>query len=238
VDVTKIRKDVVIYGRPKSGKTTLALSYATEKPTVVFSPDRGTNWINGDFETIDVTSFQQLILKLEKFLQQNDNDKPVNKKPVLVVDGLSKVYDWALYDAVAAGDKQGVRRAGPGMPVLQDYGSANSIMGRFFYLVRSYAGNVTMICQEKTAQDDEGETVIGPQLPAKLTTNLLADADMIIYQYVTKGNKEKPPQYISRVAPRSDLLCGVRSATYDGTPAAFANTNLNTIFEKVWNNED
>lgn len=197
-----------IYGRPKVGKTTLALNGTNPRDTLVINADCGLTAIDTTGMTIwdDVSS-----TTLAKRLSQKDL-RPFRR---IVVDTATSLYESLLLEA-----------AGGRAPNQGTYGQANTILGQILRQLRSTRADVIIICQEKVVkptedwapEDDEEESVasVAPDLPPGASKTLLAMSDVIGRLYtVHTANGVKRKLWLT---PTPGVVAGSRSAkAYPGS---------------------
>lgn len=191
-----------IYGRPKVGKTTLALNGADPGKTLVIDADCGLTAIDTTGMTVleDVSS-----TTLSKRLTQCD----LQAFKRIVVDTATSLYEALLLEA-----------AGGRSPNQGTYGQANTTLGQVLRQLRSSRADVIIICQEKVVkptedwapEDDEEESVasVAPDLPPGASKALLAMSDVIgrLYAARTMGG----PKRKLWITPTPGVVAGARSA--------------------------
>lgn len=191
-----------IYGRPKVGKTTLALNGADPRNTLIINADYGLTAIDTAGMTVweDVSS-----AALAKRLSQKD----LRLFRRVVVDTATSLYESLLLEA-----------AGGRIPNPGTYGQANTILGRILRQLRSTRADVVVTCQEKVVkptedwapEDDEEESVasVAPDLPSGASKTLLAMSDVIGRLYtVSAASGLKRKLWIT---PTPGVVAGARSA--------------------------
>ncbi|WNM75081.1 AAA-ATPase [Microbacterium phage Morrigan] len=201
---------ITIYGRPKVGKTTLALKDAPKGKTAIFSADRGLRGINTTGMTI-----------LEDLSTRNIN-KTVNgtflaKHQRFVIDTATSLH--ALFQQESAG--------GAGAQIRkQDFGTANNGLATLIRTLRDSGKDVIILAQERLilpnedwASDDDDEdaaVMTTVDLSAGAASAVLQMSDAIGRLYIAHVN-DKPVRRLW-LGPSSSIVAGARSDTYHGTP--------------------
>ncbi|UVK59253.1 AAA-ATPase [Microbacterium phage Quartz] len=201
---------ITIYGRPKVGKTTLALKDAPKGKTAVFSADRGLRGINTQGMTI-----------LEDLSTRNIN-KTVNstflsKHQRFVIDTATSLH--SLFQQESAG--------GPGAQIRkQDFGTANNGLATLIRTLRDSNKDVIVLAQERlilpnedwvSEDDDEDAAVMTTvDLSAGAASAVLQMSDAIGRLYIAHVN-DKPVRRLW-LGPSSSIVAGARSERYTGTP--------------------
>ncbi|QKN87795.1 AAA-ATPase [Microbacterium phage Nebulous] len=209
---------ITIYGRPKVGKTTLALKDAPAGKTAVFSADRGLLGINTRGMTIleDLTS---------RSINKTVNSTFLAKHQRFVVDTATSLH--TLFQQESAG--------GPGAQIRkQDFGVANNALATLIRTLRDSGKDVIVLAQERfilpgqglgadgkqewTPEDeDEDQTaMITVDLSAGAASALLQMSDAIGRLYIANVN-DKPVRRLW-LGPSASIVAGARSDTYHGTP--------------------
>lgn len=195
-----------IYGRPKVGKTTLALKDAPKGATAILSADQGLVGIDtAGFTVIEDLSSSNLNKTLSpSFLKKHKR---------IVVDTATSLH--AVFLTEASGGK----------PASQaHYGAANNAMAT---LLRSIRGNeVIVLAQEKlilpnedwASEDVDEDTGVMTtvDLSPGAASALLQMSDVIGRLYIAHVN-DKPVRRIW-LGPSSSIVAGARSKVYHGTP--------------------
>lgn len=209
---------ITIYGRPKVGKTTLALKDAPKGKTAIFSADRGLLGIDTQGMTI-----------LEDLSSRNIN-KTVNssflaKHQRFVIDTATSLH--LLFQQESAG--------GPGAQIRkQDFGIANNGLASLVRTLRDSNKTVIVLAQERFTlpgqglgedgkqewtpedEDEEQSAMISVDLSAGAASALLQMSDAIGRLYIANVN-DKPVRRLW-LGPSASIVAGARSDKYHGTP--------------------
>lgn len=201
---------ITIYGRPKVGKTTLALKDAPKGKTAVFSADRGLRGIDTTGMTV-----------LEDLSTRNINKTLTSaflaKHQRFVIDTATSLH--SLFQQESAG--------GPGAQIRkQDFGTANNGLATLIRTLRDSGKDVIVLAQERLvlpnedwASDDDDEdaaVMTTVDLSAGAASAVLQMSDAIGRLYIAHVN-EKPVRRLW-LGPSSSIVAGARSDTYHGTP--------------------
>jgi len=209
---------ITIYGRPKVGKTTLALKDANKPKTAVFSADQGLLGI----DTKGMTILEDLG---SRSINKTVNSTFLAKHERFVVDTATSLH--MLFQQESAG--------GPGAQIRkQDFGVANNALATLIRTLRDSKKTVIVLAQERftlpgqglgadgkqewTPEDeDEDQTaVISVDLSAGAASAILQMSDAIGRLYIANVN-DKPVRRLW-LGPSASIVAGARSDTYHGTP--------------------
>jgi hypothetical protein len=204
-----------IYGRPKVGKTTLALKGAVKNKTAILSADRGLVGI----ETAGYTVVEDLsTANLNKVI----NSRFLAQHERIVVDTATSLHGLFLMEA------------GSGKASQQAYGVANNGLATLLRTLRDEKKEVIVTAQEKLIMpgqglgsdgkedwspedDDEDMTVMTTvDLPPGAASALLQLSDVIGRLYIAHVNG-KPVRRLW-LGPSSSIIAGARSKVYHGNP--------------------
>lgn len=209
---------ITIYGRPKVGKTTLALKDAPKGKTAVFSADRGLLGIN----TAGLTILEDLS---SRTINKTVNSTFLAKHQRFVVDTATSLH--TLFQQESAG--------GPGAQIRkQDFGVANNGLATLVRTLRDSGKDVVVLAQERftlpgqglgddgkqewNTEDEDEETgvQISVDLSAGAASALLQMSDAIGRLYIANVN-DKPVRRLW-LGPSASIVAGARSDKYHGTP--------------------
>lgn len=197
-----------IYGRPKVGKTTLALKEAPKGKTAILSADQGLIGIETDgFTIIEDLSTKNLNKELSAAF--------FKKHQRIVVDTATSLH--GIFLAEASGGK----------PASQaHYGAANNGMATLLRTLRDEKKEVIVLAQEKLIlpnedwqsedMDEDTGVMTTVDLSPGAASALLQMSDVIGRLYIAHVN-EKPVRRLW-LGPSSSIVAGARSKKYQGTP--------------------
>lgn len=209
---------ITIYGRPKVGKTTLALKDAPKGKTAVFSADQGLLGIN--------TSGMTIVEDLgTRSINKTVNSAFLAKHQRFVIDTASSLHQ--LFQQESAG--------GPGAPIRkQDFGNANNGLATLLRTLRDSKKDVIVLAQERLIlpgqglgddgkqewtpedEDEEQGVMTTVDLSQGAAGILLQMSDAIGRLYIAHVN-DKPVRRLW-LGPSAHIIAGARSDTYHGTP--------------------
>ncbi len=213
-----------IYGKPKVGKTTLALKDAPKGKTAIISSDQGLIGIDTSGFTVveDVSS---------KSLKKLITPAWLTKHERIVVDTATSLHGGFLEEAAGA--------AGFATPRKQDYGTANSQLASLLRTLRNSKKEVIVLAQEKmilpnedwmSEDDDEDEAVqVTVDLSPGAASALLQLSDVIGRLYIAHVN-EKPVRRLW-LGPSASIMAGARSRTYQGKPPYLKQPSIGRLNE-------
>lgn len=200
---------ITVYGKPKVGKTTLALKGAPKGKTAVLSSDQGLVGIDTTGITIEedvsVRNLRKLV-KTPAFTQKNQR---------IVIDTATSLYAEILSDI-----------AGGGAPTLQHRGIANNEFALLLRGLRNGKQQVIVLAQEKMVMptedwvsDDDDEDItasVTADLPQGPHNTLMQMSDAIGRLYVANVDDKMVRRLW--LTPTPNIVAGTRSLTYNGKP--------------------
>ncbi|QIG58123.1 AAA-ATPase [Microbacterium phage CaptainRex] len=209
---------ITIYGRPKVGKTTLALKDAPKGKTAIFSADRGLLGI----DTQGMTILEDLSTRT---INKTVNSSFLAKHQRFVVDTATSLH--LLFQQESAG--------GPGAQIRkQDFGNANNALATLIRTLRDSNKTVIVLAQERFTlpgqglgedgkqewtpedEDEEQSAMISVDLSAGSASALLQMSDAIGRLYIANVN-DKPVRRLW-LGPSASIVAGARSDKYHGNP--------------------
>jgi len=198
-----------IYGRPKVGKTTMALKDAPKGKTGIISADQG-------LIGIDTTGFNVEEDMSAKNLTKLMNGTFLRSHTRILVDTATALHADMMFEM----------NRGAGSTQAQ-YGVANSaVLALVRQLRNEKAKQSIIIAQEKLilpnedwmSEDDDEDTGVMTtvDLSPGAASGLLQMSDVIGRLYIANVN-DKPVRRLW-LGPSSSIVAGARSKTYHGTP--------------------
>lgn len=198
-----------IYGRPKVGKTTMALKDAPKGKTAIFSGDQG-------LIGIDTTGFEVIEDLSTRNINKIMTGAFLKKHQRFVLDTATSIHGAFLSEAAG----------GMATPRKQDYGTANNGLATLLRTLRDEKKQVIVTAQEKLIlpnedwapeDDDEDAAVMTTvDLSPGAASALLQMSDVIGRLYIAHVN-DKPVRRLW-LGPSGSIVAGARSKTYHGTP--------------------
>lgn len=199
---------ITIYGRPKVGKTTLALKDAPKNKTLVISSDQGLIGI----DTAGITVEEDVSIKNLRKLPKSTAARSASR---IVIDTASSLYAEILNEL-----------AGGGTPTLQQRGIANTEFATLLRELRNTKKDVIVLAQEKIilptedwVSDDDDEEVtasVTVDLPQGPHNALLQLSDVIGRLYI--ANVDDKMLRRLWLTPTPNINAGARSKIYTGKP--------------------
>lgn len=211
---------ITIYGRPKVGKTTLALKDAPKGKTAVLSSDHGLIGIDTSGFTV-VEDLSQRNLNKQVFASAF-----LNRHNRFVVDTATSLYGEFLSEI-----------AGGGTPSLNQRGIANTGFATLLRTLRNTGKEVVVTVQEKMVtptedwapEDDDEELTasVTPDLSTGPHSILMQMSDVIGRLYVANVNDRTVRRLW--LTPTPGIVAGARSKTYNGKPPYLKQPSINGL---------
>ena len=212
---------VTIYGRPKVGKTTLALKDAPKGKTAILSADQG-------LVGIDTTGFTIIEDLSTRNLNKTLTSQFLAKHTRVVVDTATSLHGIFLNEA--AGGKQASQA---------NYGAANNGLATLIRTLRDEKKQTIVLAQEKLIipndewapeDDDEDAAVMTTvDLSPGAASAVLQMSDAIARLYIAHVNG-KPVRRLW-LGPSSSIVAGARSRTYQGNPPYLKQPSIGRLNE-------
>lgn len=214
---------ITIYGRPKVGKTTLALKDAPKNKTAVFSADRGLRGV----DTSGMTVLEDLSTKT---INSTVNASFLAKHQRFVIDTASSLH--SLFQQESAG--------GPGSQIRkQDFGAANNGLATLIRTLRDTDKDTIVLAQERlilpnedwsSDDDDEDEAVMTTvDLSAGAASAVMQMSDAIGRLYIAHVNDKAVRRLW--LGPSSSIVAGARSMSYSGKPPYLTKPSIGRLKE-------
>lgn len=209
-----------IYGKPKTGKTTMALKTAPRGKTAVLNADDGLVGI----DTKGITVVNDL--SSDNLNNTVMSGSFLKKHELIVIDTATALYDQMLYEA-----------NGGKTPSLQSRGAVNNAFATLLRSLKGDGRDVIVVCQEKmvqptedwVAEDDEEEQTasVSVDLPQGAAKSLVTMSDVIGRLYMANVNDH----YVRRLwlAPTPGIVAGARSAKYHGKPPFLTKPSISRL---------
>lgn len=209
-----------IYGKPKTGKTTMALKTAPRGKTAVLNADDGLVGI----DTKGITVVNDL--SSDNLNNTVMSGSFLKKHELIVIDTATALYDQMLYEA-----------NGGKTPSLQSRGAVNNAFATLLRTLKGDSRDVIVVCQEKmvqptedwVAEDDEEEQTasVSVDLPQGAAKSLVTMSDVIGRLYMANVNDN----YVRRLwlAPTPGIVAGARSAKYHGKPPFLTKPSISRL---------
>lgn len=216
-----------IYGKPKTGKTTMALTGAPKGKTAVLNADDG-------LIGVDTTG----ITVVDNLSSTNINKEVLNptflkKHRRIVIDTATAMYEQMLIEA-----------NGGKTPTLQSRGAVNNAFATLLRTLKGDGREVIVVCQERMVQptedwvsedDDEEQTAsVSVDLPQGASKSLVTMSDMIGRLYIANvGDKYTRRLWLT---PTPGIVAGARSNRYQGKPPYLTRPTISRVNQLLgWN---
>lgn len=209
-----------IYGKPKTGKTTLALTDHPKGRTAVLNADDGL--IGIDTEGITVVND----LSAESLNKEVMTPQFLKKHDRIVIDTATAMYESML--VFANGGKT---------PSLQSRGVVNNAFATLLRGLKGAGRQIIVLCQERmvaptedwVSEDDEEEMTasVTVDLPQGAAKSLVTMSDVIGRLYI--ANVDGKYRRRLWLTPTPGIVAGARSASYKGRPPYLSNPSLDRL---------
>lgn len=170
--------NVLIYGNPGAGKSTIALSAPNP---VLLDFDGGAHRINAAHQvvTLPVSSWEEV--------QQVIKDGELNEFSTIVIDTAGKMLDCMASYIMRTDPKMKMR---DGSLSLKGYGSRKTLFSNFISEMRSLGKNLVFVAHEK--EDKDGEVrFIRPEVGSATNLgDLIKDLDLVGYMRMNGYQRE------------------------------------------------
>lgn len=209
-----------IYGKPKTGKTTLALAGANNKRTAILDADQGLIGVDTEGCTVitdlSTDNINKTVLA-PNFLKNHDR---------IIIDTATAFYENMLFEANMGKT-----------PTLQSRGIVNNAFATLLRSLKVEGKEIIVLAQERMVQptedwmsdDDDEETAasVTVDLPQGASKSLVTMSDMIGRLYIANVNDK----YTRRLwlTPTPNIVAGARSAKYRGNPPYLKSPSISRI---------
>jgi hypothetical protein len=196
--------NVLIYGAPKTGKSTAAatapgpiLWVNAEGPGALgyarkIAAERKTQILEVRVER-DIDA-RQLLRDVIVFVRKRDDIQSV------VVDTLAKLRDALIRQIVVPGAKNSI----------QQFGEVAKILEEFVQVMRDLPVNLVLVAHQEIA-DADGDRIVQPLIGGALTAKIPGEVDVIAYagSFVDEESGER--RYVGQLVERNGRVAGDRS---------------------------
>lgn len=170
--------NVLIYGNPGAGKSTVALSAPNP---VLLDFDGGAHRINAAHQviTLPVNSWEEVM--------QVVNDGELNEFSTIVVDTAGKMLDCMASYIVRTDPKMGMR---DGSLSLKGYGARKTLFVKFLAQIRAMKKNLVFVAHEKEDKDGDNR-YIRPEVGSSSNQgDLIKELDLVGYMRMNGYQRE------------------------------------------------
>ena len=233
VDVSKLQKPmrIALYGRPGSGKTTLAASFPA--PVLIdFKSEQGTDSV-ADVKGLKVIQADEWddIEKIYWYLSEADH-----KFKSVIIDTATQMQELAIKKVLEDSKKNTEDAGGWGTMSKQMWGEVSSLLKVWLMNFRNLDMNVVFVAQERLFNaGDEADTdgqlapEVGPRLMPSVGSTLNAAVDLIGNSFIRETTKRirkegkieevRRTEFCLRVGPHSYYTTKVRKPRAVTVPA-------------------
>lgn len=199
--------NVLLYGPPKSGKSTAAatspgpilwvsaegpgaLAYArkiaTQRDTTILE-------VRISRQTPDV---REVLREVIRHVKAGADPVPVT----VVVDTLAKLRESLIRQIVVPGAKNSI----------QQFGEVARILREFVQTMRDLPVNLVLIAHQNV-EDAEGERIVRPLIGGALTEEIPGEVDVIAYTHSFKDEESGERRYVGQLVEAKSRIAGDRS---------------------------
>lgn len=205
--------NVLLYGQPKSGKSTAA---ATAPGAIMWVNAEGPGALGFARKTAAQrdTSIHEVVVdkRGEPVAQLLDNiyrhvrDGADPKVQTVVVDTVGKVRDALVAQIVVPGAKNS----------LQQYGQVADKLGGFINAMRDLPVNLVLLAHADVRDDDEGGRIVLPLIGGKLTETIPGEVDVVAFTSPLRLADDEQPKYFGQLVEGRGRIAGDRSGGLAG----------------------
>lgn len=228
--------NIMIYGMPKVGKTTMVGTAVagTDEKMAVLDCQGGIAPIAHLKKNIFVTSIRSYDGILKAYEEINGAVKR-GKLQWVVIDHLTELQDVLMQEIktetirTSSGSRTAVRDRGR----KDDWGINISRLKNIVRMFRDLPINTVFVALSKKAEDEDGESLMKPSFGGSSTSEEIAGyCDVVLYYRIARQVNEKGEVELHRFcssSPTSGFIAGDRF----GVLAANEEPNLRTIVQKI-----
>lgn len=196
---------LLIYGRNKQGKTTIA---STAPNVLIIDPESGTEFLDPDKASVWPVSTWGDINEVFQYLRTGDHPYEW-----VVVDGLTRITNMSLRFVMKQQEERDLDRI-PGMVQQRDYGKSGELIKGMLFNFHSLPMGVIYTAQDRMEsggyndlEDDdveEADARFVPDLPKGVRSSVNAIVDVIgrVYTVKVEGTSKKTGQTITGLQRR------------------------------------
>ena len=203
-DIQHQHLTVLIYGTPGMGKTTLLGNLKGH--TLIVDVDRGTSVLTGN-ENVDVLRLSEDFREVPELVKQLTTSCPYDN---VCLDSLSEL-ERSILARLASTNSTGI-------PTLQDYGKANSLLMNICRQLRNIKANIFFTAWEQytevIAPSGEKYSRIEPMVRDKNMNNVVGLCDIVGRLYVDRESEDRRvwldarPNVIAKDRVYKRRMCG------------------------------
>lgn len=243
---TKPYINVLLYGRPGSGKTYLTATAQKSKylnDMMYISCEAGSSTIRQVDPSIMIlpdpsvagsVTWEQLESVYDELDRQCYNTKDGCDFRTVAIDTgteLQKInMNWVMGITLAKSPDRD-----PDVPALHDWGKSTNSMRGIIRKFRDLPVNLIFVCHEQEDRDNQGLLWKKPDLPGKLSNQAAAFFDQVMYLYtkqINKGDENKAAE-IKRVLMTGALEGYVTKDRSGNLPLLMVDPTMDQIFTKI-----
>ncbi len=234
---------VVLYGKPGTGKTTLASSFP--KPALLIDiSEKGSDSVRDvkGLDVIRVTEWDEFEM-MYWFLDRNKKGYKT-----VIIDTMSYAQELCVRDVVGGEKKKGKRAGDWGTMTKRDWGTVSSRMKEVITNFRDLDMNVIFIAHDRVFnsgdEDDDADGIapsVGPRLMPSVGAVLNAAVGIIGNTFIRerfktikvdgKKRDKRIVEYCLRIGPHSYFITKVRSPKSNDVPEVLVDPEYEDIYE-------
>lgn len=203
--------NVLLYGAPKSGKTTAA---ATAPGPILWVNAEGpgalgyarkvagqrANTIMEVRIARTTEDVRETLREIIRFVRRDEMPDGFQHPKTVVVDTIAKLREALIRQIVVPGAKNSI----------QQFGEVARILREFVQTLRDEPVNLVLIAHQDVA-DSDGDRIVRPLIGGALTEEIPGEVDVIAYTHSYKDEETGERRYVGQLVEAKGRIAGDRS---------------------------